>query len=55
MDGSPLPTENEVTFQAMVHMEDPSQEELPHFPAQLPVEVRFFSDGNGLIFEPYVP
>ena len=42
----------EQNYKALLYMEDPSQAEEPHFPAEVPVELRFFNEGKGLIFEP---
>ena len=40
---------------AMVYMENKEDEVLPHFPSQVPVELRFINEGKGLIFEPLKP
>jgi hypothetical protein len=47
--------ESSAPHYAMVYMEDTADEVLPHFPAQVPVEIRFFEAGNGVIFEPLRP
>lgn len=47
--------ETRATHYAMVYMEDGTEEVLPHFPAQVPVEARFFEEGTGVIFEPLRP
>ena len=40
---------------AVLYMEDPSQAEPPHFPAQVPVKVRFFNEGKHLVLDPLRP
>lgn len=56
MAPSPLSDRFEsLTHFAMVYMEDPSEAEPPHFPAQVPVEVRFFNEGRNAILEPLRP
>ncbi len=42
----------ESKYKATLYMEDPSQADPPYFPAEVPVEIRFFNEGKGLIFEP---
>lgn len=42
----------EQDYKAMLYMEDPSQAEPPQFPDKVPVELRFFNEGKGLILEP---
>lgn len=40
---------------AMLYLEDPSLEELPYYPAQVPVEARMFNQNKSLILEPLRP
>ncbi len=46
---------DESSLHVYVYMENPAQEQLPHFPAKVPVEGRLFDEGRGLILEPLRP